>query len=149
MVQPSPRLLARLRFSTKQVARGFYRGTGSGSMGAHTEKGKYIIDFRKTRHYNVPSLEDFRLTPFVSLDIDKLAEKRRYFIDGTPILKDGSDGLKYLREWRAENKQEYEHRQYQEYQQSQEYLNSQESASQQSPEGVEIDQSPSAQASKP
>lgn len=61
MVQPSPRLLARLRFSTKQVAKGFYRGTGSGSMGAHTGKGKYIIDYRKTRHYNVPALESFKV----------------------------------------------------------------------------------------
>lgn len=54
--------MARLRFTTKQVAKGFYRGTGSGAMGAHTEYGKYVIDWRKTRHYNVPDLEDFKVS---------------------------------------------------------------------------------------
>ncbi len=59
MVKPSPQLCSRLRFTTKQVAKGFYRGNRVGSMGAHTEFGGYVVDWRKTTHYNVPDLEGF------------------------------------------------------------------------------------------
>jgi len=59
MVKPSPQLCARLRFTTKQVGRGFYRGNRAGAMGAHTEYGRYVIDWRKTVHYNMPEMKDF------------------------------------------------------------------------------------------
>lgn len=52
------RLKTRIRFSTKQVAKGFYRGSNVGSLGAHTQHGDYLIDWRKTRHYVVPDLRD-------------------------------------------------------------------------------------------
>jgi large subunit ribosomal protein L41 len=59
MVKPSPALQARLRFTSKGVARGFYRGNQTGSMGAHTEYGGYRIDWRKATHYNVPDTANF------------------------------------------------------------------------------------------
>lgn len=61
MVKPSPQLQARMRFTTKQVAGGFYRGTRTGAMGSHTSYGGYIIDYRKTRHYVVPDFKDFKV----------------------------------------------------------------------------------------
>jgi len=61
MVKPSPQLQARMRFTTKQVGRGFYRGTRTGSMGAHTQYGGYIVDYRKTRHYVVPDFKNFKV----------------------------------------------------------------------------------------
>ena len=65
-MKPSPTLCHRVRFTTKQVGRGFYRGTRTGAMGAHTEWGGYLIDWRRVRHYNVPDLKDFKVC--VSLD---------------------------------------------------------------------------------
>lgn len=62
MVKPSPQLQARMRFTTKQVAGGFYRGTRTGAMGAHTRYGGYIIDYRKTRHYAAPDLKGFKVS---------------------------------------------------------------------------------------
>lgn len=59
MVRPSSVLCARLRFTTKQVGRGFYRGNRTGAMGAHTEFGGYLIDWRKTAHFNVPETTGF------------------------------------------------------------------------------------------
>lgn len=51
-----------MRFTTKQVAGGFYRGSRTGAMGSHTEYGGYIIDYRKTRHYVVPDFTDFKVS---------------------------------------------------------------------------------------
>lgn len=56
------RLKTRLRFTTKQVGKGFYRGSNVGSLGAHTRYGDYIIDWRKVRHYVVPNLKDTKVT---------------------------------------------------------------------------------------
>ena len=61
MVKPSPILCARLRLTTKQVNGGYYKGNRTGSMGAHTEYGGYLIDWRKVRHYNVPDLKGFKV----------------------------------------------------------------------------------------
>ena len=58
-MKPAAQLCARLRFTTKQVGRGFYRGNRTGSKGAHTGFGGYVIDWRKTSHYNVPNTEEF------------------------------------------------------------------------------------------
>jgi Mitochondrial ribosomal protein L27 len=60
MVRPSPALSARLRLTTKQVSGGYYKGNRTGSMGAHTEWGGYVIDYRKVRNYNCPDLRDLR-----------------------------------------------------------------------------------------
>jgi len=63
MFKPSPNLCARLRLTTKQVNGGFYRGSRTGSMGAHTEYGGYVVDWRKVRHFNVPDLTEFKVGP--------------------------------------------------------------------------------------
>ncbi len=60
--QPLFRRLRRLALTTKQVNGGYYKGTGSGSMGWHTKHGGYIIDWRKVRTYVVPeNLEKFKV----------------------------------------------------------------------------------------
>ena len=50
------RTKARIRFTTKQVGKGFYRGNRVGSLGAHTPYGGYLIDYRKVPHFVVPNL---------------------------------------------------------------------------------------------
>lgn len=57
--QPLGRALRRLALTTKQANKGFYKGTGSGSMGSHTKWGGYKIDISKVRTYKVPDLADF------------------------------------------------------------------------------------------
>lgn len=57
--QPLGRALRRLALTTKQANKGFYKGTGSGSMGSHTKWGGYKIDWEKVRTYKVPDLADF------------------------------------------------------------------------------------------
>ena len=59
---PLSRSLRRLALTTKQVNGGYYKGTGSGSMGRHTKHGGYIIDPKKVRTYVVPAdLKDFKV----------------------------------------------------------------------------------------
>lgn len=64
-MQPTAPLLRRLRrlaLTTKQVNGGYYKGTGSGSMGEHTKYGGYKIDYQKVRTYVVPEgLKDFKV----------------------------------------------------------------------------------------
>ncbi|KAF1350762.1 mitochondrial ribosomal protein L27-domain-containing protein [Delphinella strobiligena] len=92
--QPLARALRRLALTTKQANKGFYKGTGSGSMGSHTKWGGYKIDINKVRTYKVPDLADFPLTPFVAKNITP--EKGR-FEASSPLS--GSD---YLERWKAE-----------------------------------------------
>lgn len=57
------RIGRRLALTTKQVNGGFYKGTGSGSMGWHTKHGGYVIDPKKVRTYVVPEgLKDFKVS---------------------------------------------------------------------------------------
>ena len=73
--QPLYRRLRRLALTTKQVNGGYYKGTGSGSMGRHTKQGGYVIEWRKVRTYVVPTgLKDFKVS-FV-----------HYFYDLLPFL---------------------------------------------------------------
>lgn len=66
--QPLSRRITRLALTTKQVNGGYYKGTGTGSMGRHTKHGGYVIDWRKVRTYVVPSgLEDFKVCQMISL----------------------------------------------------------------------------------
>lgn len=51
----------KLRLTTKDVNKGFYKGTGTGSMGRHTKKGGYVIEWAKVRTYVVPPLEGFKV----------------------------------------------------------------------------------------
>lgn len=62
MFKPSQPMMARLRLTTKQVNRGYYKGTRSGSMGFFYYR-NYIIDWRKVRTYVVPpGLEEFKVS---------------------------------------------------------------------------------------
>ncbi|KAL8679745.1 MAG: hypothetical protein Q9224_000284 [Gallowayella concinna] len=95
---PLLRRLGRLALTTKQVNGGYYKGTGSGSMGRHTKHGGYIIDYKKVRTYVVPKdLKDFKLTPFVT----KTMEPLKGFFEGDP--KGGLSGERYLDRWKREN----------------------------------------------
>ncbi|KAL8671845.1 MAG: hypothetical protein Q9168_003661 [Polycauliona sp. 1 TL-2023] len=100
-MQPTAPLLRRLRrlaLTTKQVNGGYYKGTGSGSMGRHTKHGGYIIDYRKVRTYVVPAnLKDFKLTPFVTKTMEPLKG------DFEGDAKGGLSGDRYLDRWKREN----------------------------------------------
>ena len=62
MFKPSNSMMARLRFTTKQVAGGFYKGNRTGAMGHFDKKGNYVIDWHKVRTYAAPDdLEDFKV----------------------------------------------------------------------------------------
>jgi large subunit ribosomal protein L41 len=107
MFKPSPVLSARLRLTTKQVNGGYYKGNRTGSMGAHTEYGGYIIDYRKTRHYKMPNLTNFDLTPFVTKEMEPTKWERTDKYDKTrePSKVDGMD---LLRTWKSQRRDEYE-----------------------------------------
>ena len=51
----------KLRLTTKDVNKGYYKGTGTGSMGRHTKYGGYIIEWNKVRTYVCPNLEGFKV----------------------------------------------------------------------------------------
>ena len=60
--QPLHARFRRLALTTKQVNGGYYKGTGSGSMGRHTKHGDYVIEWHKVRTYIVPKeLKDFKV----------------------------------------------------------------------------------------
>ena len=60
---PLFRRLRRLALTTKMVNGGYYKGTGSGSMGRHTKHGGYVIEYQKVRTYVVPKdLKDFKVS---------------------------------------------------------------------------------------
>ncbi|CAF9924180.1 MAG: hypothetical protein GOMPHAMPRED_003542 [Gomphillus americanus] len=90
------RILRKLPLTTKQVNKGYYKGTGSGSMGWHTKHGGYRIDWKKVRTYIVPTaLEGFKLTPFVT-------KKMKPLKGDFAMLKPGlspMSGEYYLRRW--------------------------------------------------
>ncbi|CCU74204.1 60S ribosomal protein L27 [Blumeria hordei DH14] len=59
--------ISRLALTTKQTNKGFYKGTGSGSMGDHTKHGGFIINWDKVRTYVPPTkdLKDYKAShPF-------------------------------------------------------------------------------------
>ncbi|RKF66031.1 54S ribosomal protein L27, mitochondrial [Golovinomyces cichoracearum] len=89
--------ISRLALTTKQTNKGFYKGTGSGSMGEHTKHGGFIIRWEKVRTYVPPeNLKDFKLTPFVT---KKVWPKRGKFDDP----KGAFSGEAYLARWKREN----------------------------------------------
>jgi hypothetical protein len=51
----------KLRLTTKDVKKGFYKGNRTGAMGRHTRHGGYIIEWAKVRTYAVPDLEGFKV----------------------------------------------------------------------------------------
>ncbi|KAK0742304.1 mitochondrial ribosomal protein L27-domain-containing protein [Apiosordaria backusii] len=99
-MQPTRALLGmryrKLRLTTKDVNKGFYKGTGSGSMGRHTNRGGYIIEWNKVRTYVCPDLTGFKLTPFVTNTV-----RRTYGQYNTKLGP--KDPQEYLARWKSEN----------------------------------------------
>lgn len=65
-MQPT-RILQGLRFrkqrlTTKDVNKGFYKGTRTGNMGWHTKYGGFVIDWSKVRSYACPPLDGFKVS---------------------------------------------------------------------------------------
>ncbi|KAI0459230.1 mitochondrial ribosomal protein L27-domain-containing protein [Xylaria acuta] len=100
-MQPTQALLKQFRklpLTTKDIKKGFYKGTRTGSMGRHTKHGGYTIEWKKVRTYVVPAgLNDFKLTPFVTAKIE--SKKGRY--EG--YAKGPKSPELYLDRWKAEN----------------------------------------------
>ncbi|KAK3316154.1 mitochondrial ribosomal protein L27-domain-containing protein [Apodospora peruviana] len=101
-MQPTSSLLGRamryrrLRLTTKDVNKGFYKGTGTGTIGRHTKHGGFIIEWEKVRSYVCPSLENFKLTPFVTKNVKKtFGEYEDRIGPKNPQL--------YLNRWKSEN----------------------------------------------
>ncbi|KAF4555039.1 putative mitochondrial ribosomal protein L27 [Elsinoe fawcettii] len=90
------RATRKLRLTTKQAGKDFYKGTGTGAMGRHTKHGGYTIDWKKVRTYVVPAASegDGELTPFVS----KKVEKPTSDFKGTAGPMDGQAWLSRWRE---------------------------------------------------
>ncbi|KAJ5897413.1 hypothetical protein N7504_007701 [Penicillium tannophilum] len=110
MFKPSPTMMARLRFTTKQVNGGYYKGTRTGSMGQFDKKGNYVIDWKKVRTYVVPDdLDEFDLTPFVS---KKVEPKRDQYVKQitrngrTVTVVDSLKGQDYINIWGDKNAEE-------------------------------------------
>jgi hypothetical protein len=56
------RKFRKLPLTTKDINKGFYKGTRTGSMGRHTRFGGYIIEWDKVRTYVVPEgLDTFKV----------------------------------------------------------------------------------------
>lgn len=57
------RAFRKFPLTTKDINKGFYKGTGSGSMGRHTKFGGYVLDWQKVRTYVVPpELNSFKVS---------------------------------------------------------------------------------------
>ncbi|KAJ4393212.1 60S ribosomal protein L27, mitochondrial [Gnomoniopsis smithogilvyi] len=89
MFKPTQALCKRfrkLRITTKDINKGFYKGTRTGRMGNHDKNGGYLIDYSLVRTYVVPkNLNEFKLTPFVTNNKRKqtgLDTYKDYGVDG-------------------------------------------------------------------
>ena len=51
----------RLRLTTKDVNKGYYKGTGTGTVGRHTKWGGFKIEWERVRTYVVPPLDNFKV----------------------------------------------------------------------------------------
>lgn len=67
--QALQRSVKRLTLTTKQTGKGFYKGTGSGSMGNHTKYGTYKIQWSKVRTYVAPDLSSFEVKPILPISV--------------------------------------------------------------------------------
>lgn len=60
--QALSRKFRKLRLTTKDINKGFYKGTGTGNVGAHDKWGGFKIDYTKVRTYAVPpGLDTFKV----------------------------------------------------------------------------------------
>ncbi|CAN8097966.1 unnamed protein product [Discula destructiva] len=73
MFKPTQALCKRfrkLRITTKDINKGFYKGTRTGRMGTHDKWGGFKVDYSLVRTYVVPkNLDTFKLTPFVTNNV--------------------------------------------------------------------------------
>ncbi|PSK42734.1 hypothetical protein B9Z65_5656 [Elsinoe australis] len=97
MFKPTASLLnkratRRLRLTSKQAGKDYYKGYRTGAMGTHTKHGGYQIDWSKVRTYVVPSKSE-DLKPFVT----KKVERPTADYKGT---EGPMDGRSWLRVWR-------------------------------------------------
>ncbi|KAI9664819.1 MAG: hypothetical protein M1821_006267 [Bathelium mastoideum] len=100
---PLFRRIRRLALTTKQAGKGFYKGTGSGSMGRHTKHGGYVLEYQKVRTYVVPDLEGCMLKPFVA---ERVKASRGHFPAPEELggdLQGPLSGRRYLSKWKSEN----------------------------------------------
>lgn len=57
------RTFRKLRLTTKDINKGYYKGNRTGSMGRHTRFGGYVIEWHKVRTYVVPEgLDAFKVS---------------------------------------------------------------------------------------
>ena len=57
MFKPSAslqRAIRRLALTTKQGPKGYYKGNRTGTVGRHTKRGGFIVDYGRVRTYVVP-----------------------------------------------------------------------------------------------
>ncbi|KAJ4424883.1 60S ribosomal protein L27, mitochondrial [Gnomoniopsis sp. IMI 355080] len=104
MFRPTQALFKRfrkLRLTTKDINKGFYKGTRTGKVGNHDKHGGYRIDFKLVRHYVVPkNLNEFKLTPFVTNNVRRKTGAEAY----TEYGMDGPRSpQRYLDMWKMEN----------------------------------------------
>ncbi|KAF3026332.1 hypothetical protein G7054_g13464 [Neopestalotiopsis clavispora] len=92
------RKFRKLPLTTKDINKGFYKGTRTGSMGRHTRFGGYIIEWDKVRTYVVPEgLDTFKLSPFVTNKVSRTRGRYEGYAGGP------SDPQLYLERWKDEN----------------------------------------------
>ncbi|KAF1813946.1 hypothetical protein P152DRAFT_506710 [Eremomyces bilateralis CBS 781.70] len=119
---PLSRALRRLALTTKRARKGFYKGTGTGSMGHFNQHADgrprfpfaiYRVDYSKVRTYVRPMyLDDCMLTPFVARghgiastsnpDKPRTLRNPYYYDEKYPYMKDRWSGRFYLHRWKKE-----------------------------------------------
>ncbi len=52
----------KLRLTTKDMNKGFYKGNRTGTVGRHTKYGGFRIDWKKVRTFVCPPLEGFKVS---------------------------------------------------------------------------------------
>ncbi|KAK9772929.1 putative Ribosomal protein [Seiridium cardinale] len=90
------RKFRKLPLTTKDMNKGFYKGTRTGTVGRHTKFGGYVIEWDRVRTYVVPEgLDSFKLSPFVT---NKIERTRGQYQGSGP-----NDPSLYIERWKDEN----------------------------------------------
>ncbi|KAI0887826.1 50S ribosomal protein YmL27 [Annulohypoxylon maeteangense] len=96
--QPLLKAFRKFRLTTKDVNKGFYKGTRTGRMGSHTKYGGYVIDWSRVRTFVVPpNLSKFKLTPYVT----QLVREKKGRYEGYQMGPKSAE--LYLDRWKQEN----------------------------------------------
>ncbi|POS76345.1 hypothetical protein DHEL01_v205259 [Diaporthe helianthi] len=91
----------KLRLTTKDINKGFYKGNRTGNTGKHDKWGGFMVQYEKVRTFAVPAgLNTFKLTPFVTENVrvkSGMESYQEYGMEGprSPKL--------YLDRWKVEN----------------------------------------------